>query len=176
MLYHLYRGDSIRKDIPGFSKYCIDERGNIYNKDAPDHPLSSWVDGTGYRTVVLYRDKKRCYQRVHRLMGQTYLPNPTNLPQINHKDGNKLNNNLWNLEWASNAANTQHGYDNNLYKSTTHCPVMATPLNGDPPMLFSSIRSMSEELGINRKTVTEILKGRKLTNNYPYRFQYFDPQ
>lgn len=104
-----------------------------------------------------------------------FIPNPNNLPQVNHKDGDKLNNNIDNLEWISNKDNTQHGYDNGLYKFKTRCHAINV-YTKDYKFYkqYKSIRSMCEELGINRKTVTMILKGEKVTNNYNYEFEYVE--
>lgn len=57
--------------------------------------------GTGYSTVQLFKDGKMKVIAVHRLVAQAFIPNPNNLPQVNHKDGNKQNNNKSNLEWCT---------------------------------------------------------------------------
>ena len=136
------------------------------------HPLSQWVDNVGYYQVVFRQNGKRRYVRVHRLIAETLLPNPNNLPQVNHIDGNKLNNKIENLEWTTNAKNTQHGYDNNLYKnrSRKHSVVAINKITGEQ-FEFNSIRSCADNLGLNRKTITAILKEQK-TNNYSYNFKY----
>lgn len=137
------------------------------------HKLSKWIDNTGYYQVVFRIDGKRKYVRVHRLIAETLLPNPDNLPQINHIDGNKLNNSIENLEWTTNSANTQHGYDNNLYhnKKRSHAVKTIHKETGEE-QTFKSIRECAEILGLNRKTITAILKETKKTNNYPYNFEY----
>ena len=134
--------------------------------------LCQWVDNVGYYQVVFRLDGKKKYVRVHRLIAETLLPNPDNLPQINHIDGNKLNNSLDNLEWVTNAANTQHGYDNKLYHNQHRChAVIATHKNSGEIKEFKSIRNCADELMLNRKTITSILKGTR-ANNYPYEFSY----
>lgn len=55
---------------------------------------------------------------IHRLIAKTFISNPNNLPQINHKDGNKLNNCITNLEWCTNLYNQQHAWKNGLHKPT----------------------------------------------------------
>lgn len=92
------------------------------------------------------------------------------------EDGNKLNNSIDNLEWCNNKDNTQHGYDNGLYrfKSRCHAINVYKKTNHEFYKQFKSIRSMCDELKINRKTVTMILKGEKLTNNYKYDFEYVE--
>lgn len=92
------------KAIPGHSGYFVTESGEVYSH----HPgrklkqLTPQVNHKGYQRVQ-FKDRK-CYA-VHRLVAQTYIPNPDNLPQVNHIDENKLNNNLDNLEWCNNAYN-----------------------------------------------------------------------
>lgn len=135
--------------------------------------LSQWVDCTGYYQIVFRVDGKKKYIRVHRLIAKAYLEDIKGKPQVNHIDGNKLNNSICNLEYASNSENTQHGYDNNLYYSKKRSyPVFAIDKETKERLEFSSIRSMCECLGVNRKTVSNILSGVKKTNNYKYDFEY----
>ncbi len=109
------------------------------------------------------------------MVATTFIDNPDNLPQVNHKDGNKLNNNINNLEWCNNSENTQHGYDNGLYRYKSRChAVNVYDKNGKYLNTYKSIRSMCDQLHINRKTVTMILKGEKITNNYDYLFKYVE--
>lgn len=68
-----------------------------------------------YLRVALSKDKVKSWVSVHRLVAITFIPNPDNLPEVNHKDGNKLNNNDWNLEWKTSRGNKDHAIDNNLY-------------------------------------------------------------
>lgn len=78
---------------------------DVYKKtqNGDYHKLSQWIDNVGYYQVVFKLGNKRKYIRVHRLIAETCLPNPCNYPQVNHIDGNKLNNELSNLEWCNNS-------------------------------------------------------------------------
>lgn len=70
--------------------------------------LKGYIKRDGYETVTLMKDGIRKYLRVHRLVAQAFLPNPDNLPQINHKDENPLNNIVDNLEWCTPSYNTKY--------------------------------------------------------------------
>jgi hypothetical protein len=76
--------------------------------------LKNKIDRDGYCVVRLYKNKKMYNVFVHQIVGKLFVPNPHDYKQINHKDGNKLNNNDWNLEWIDNAGNVLHAYNNQL--------------------------------------------------------------
>jgi len=77
--------------------------------------LNGCVSG-GYLIYSFKIDKTETKLRAHRIVAQTFIPNPNNYPVINHKDGNKLNNNIDNLEWCTEAYNTKHAWDNGLIR------------------------------------------------------------
>lgn len=104
-------------------------------------------------------------------MAEAFLPNPNNLLQVNHIDGDKTNNDISNLEWIDNKNNTQHGYDNNLYHSKHRCiKVEVYTLDDEYITEFESIRETAEKLDLNRKTLSRILFDNKI-NNYEYHFK-----
>ena len=149
----------------------VTEQGDIINLKT-NKPYSKWVDNVGYYQVVFRINGKKKYIRIHRLVAEMFIENPNGYNQINHIDGNKLNNNVDNLEWTTNSKNTQHGYDNNMYKNKYRCEIKATNKITKETLFFKSIRECSEILNLNRKTITSILKGIKKTNNYEYEFEY----
>lgn len=113
----------ILKDIPGYDGlYKIDEYGNvisvartIFRSDGQTRnrklkKLKPFLNKKGYPTVFPYKNRVKTSQRVHRLVAITFMPNPQNLPQINHKDGNKMNNHVSNLEWCTNLYNMRHSH------------------------------------------------------------------
>lgn len=88
--------------------YFVSPIGNIYNRHGI--LLIGGVNRTGYKQVVVNNKT----QFVHRIVAQTFIANPNNLPCINHKDGNKLNNTVDNLEWCTHSENTIHAYETGL--------------------------------------------------------------
>ena len=145
----------IIKKIEDWS-YSVTEDGQVLNKN--NKTMCQWTDNVGYKQCNLYKDGKKKYVRIHRLVAELFVPNPNNLPQVNHIDGNKLNNHYTNLEWVSNSQNTKHAFDNGLISKTKlKCRIGNN--------IYDSIREASEKEKINRKTLTNILYKRK-ENNY----------
>ena len=103
------------KDIKEYEGlYIIDENGNIKNKDGYQKKIN--VAKNGYCIVDLYKNNIRHTYTVHRLVAQAFLDNPYNLDIVNHKDGDKTNNCVSNLEWCDYSYNLKHALDNNLRK------------------------------------------------------------
>lgn len=98
-----------------FKGYFVDLNGFIYsNRVKGIRKLKPNKTKAGYYKVVLRVDNKSKTVDVHRLVALTYVPNPNNYPVINHKDSNKLNNSVYNLEWCTQAYNHELAYKYNL--------------------------------------------------------------
>lgn len=93
--------------ITGFPNYGINMSGEIYSFTTRKK-LKPWEQRNGYLIVRLFKGGKSFSKYVHRLVGEVFLDNPDNLPEINHKDGNRQNNNVENLEWTSRSDNMLH--------------------------------------------------------------------
>ena len=104
-----------------YNNYEISNLGNIRNKTTKN--IRKWSLANGYNKCVLSLGERGKIATVyaHRLVAKAFLPNPNNLPQVNHKDGNKLNNNVDNLEWVTNKENQIHARDIGLTKSGEQC-------------------------------------------------------
>lgn len=94
------------KQIPNYNKYYITKNGEIYST-ITNCWMKCFKDKDGYKRVALVNNNgKRTKEHVHRLVAITHLPNPNNLKIVHHKDENKQNNNLNNLEWVTVQQNT----------------------------------------------------------------------
>lgn len=108
------------KEIKDFSGYFITEDGRVFSyiKKSPNGGIIDYTrtpkelkpnyNNKGYCRINLYNNGKMIKKSIHRLVAETYIPNPDNLPQVNHKDENKTNNHVSNLEWVTSHQNTIH--------------------------------------------------------------------
>ena len=87
----------------------------ISHKNFPLKELKPYLDRDGYKKVTLYINGKSKHYSIHRLVATIYLNNPDNKPEVNHINGNKLDNNVGNLEWVTRSENTQKAYNNKQF-------------------------------------------------------------
>lgn len=79
-------------------------------------PLKARKNSQGYLRVSVHKNGQRKRYFCHRLVAKAFIPNPLDKPEVNHKDGNPLNNNLSNLEWVTSSENKLHAYRTGLRK------------------------------------------------------------
>ena len=150
------------KDIKGYEGlYGITSCGKVWSYRSNKF-LKPYDNGKGYLYVKLCKDGKMKPYRVHRLVADAYLPNPDNLSQVNHKDENKANNALSNLEWCDAA------YNNN-YSQAKKVQCVET---GE---VFNSITKAAEAINRSTGNICNCLAGRRKTTG-GFHWRYYEEQ
>ena len=109
------RGVANMRDVLGYEGlYKITEAGQVWSIKKQKWLSVFPRDRRGWLAVQLYKNGQQKLCRPHKLVGQAYIPNPENKPQVNHIDCNKSNNNYKNLEWVTHQENTNHAKANGL--------------------------------------------------------------
>lgn len=136
------------KKIEGFENYLISNHGRIYSHKT-SKILKPTIDTKGYLRISFYDNGKGNTKKVHRLVAEAFLPNRLKLPQVNHKDEDKENNHVDNLEWCDNAYNRYYGTATertaraNLNCKTTSRPVRCVETGA----IYPSIREARRRTG-----------------------------
>lgn len=153
----------IWKDIKGFEGlYAVSSKGNVKNIRS-GRILDGYYNHYGYRLVFL-KDKQ---YTVHRLVALTFLDNPNNLPQVDHRDENKRNNDVSNLRWVTASENTR----NSSHKYS--CKVKQLDKNGNLIKIWPSLKQIERELGYSRSRIRMVCTGKR-RSAYNFRWEYLD--
>lgn len=154
----------IWKDIEDYEGlYQVSNLGNVrslnYNGTHKIKEMAHQLMRKGYLRVHLSKNNKSKRISIHRLVAETFIPNPNNLPQVNHIDGNKQNNCVSNLEWCTNLENQRHAWNNGLRKSkkgyhiNSAKSVYQYDLEGNFIKQWDYISDASKELGISLSSI-----------------------
>ncbi len=153
------------KIIDEMKSYEISENGEI-RKLPYKRLLKPFEDKDGYLKVCLCENNRRKYRFVHRLVAQTYIDNKYNKPTVNHIDGNKKNNNINNLEWATIKEQNIHALKNNLRNMKNDgCSkkVAQYDLNMNLIKIYPSANEAKRQLGYSQGHISEVCRGEMKT-------------
>ena len=155
--------EQMEKDIPNHPGFKARTDGTIIGKRG--RPMQGHIDRCGYKEVLLSENGRTNNARVHRLIAETFIPNPDNLRDVNHKDGNKLNNDISNLEWVSHSENVKHSYNNGLQNKVRNKHGIYNVLSNDDKQTISSRhkdglldREIAEKIGCSRELVSRKIR------------------
>lgn len=162
--------------IAGYEDYLVSNFGRVKSlKKGSEVILSLWTDTDGYLCINLWKDGKGQFFRVHRLVAAAFLDNKDNLPEVNHKDGDKTNNFVENLEWVTRLQNVRHSFDTGL-----KTPIYGEQ-NGRHKLTQSDVDeirktyvkgsrvfgggALAKKYGVTKKVIYDIINNKRWTYN-----------
>lgn len=150
--------DEIWCDIDGYEGlYQISNKGRVKSLLGPsERILRPWDNGYGYYYIMLYNDSVRKRFKLHRLVARAFIPNPDNLPEINHRDENKKNNCVENLEWCDRIYNVNYGTRNERASRK----ILQYSKSGDFIREWKSAAEVKRVLSINNSDIIACCKGK----------------
>ena len=172
--------EEIWKDISFNDLYQISNKGNFKRGNKL---INGWIQNTGYKTVNI---KEKKYS-IHRLVAEAFIPNPENKAQVNHKDGNKLNNCVSNLEWVTPKENVQHAFKIGLCDNTKTIIssmkvrakiILQYDLQGNYIKSYKGSVEAQNELNnqnikVNARNIRSVCNGQRKTAG-GFRWRYYD--
>ena len=152
------------KDVPGYEGlYQVSNLGNVKSL-ITGKILSPGIDKGGYLKVSLYKSGEYKKLLVHRLVAIAFIPNPSNYPEVNHKDENKQNNCVDNLEWCTSQYNREYSFAKQVGQFD---------LNGNLIKVWPSTREVARQLGYYQSSISDCCRGyRNCRTMYGYIWRY----
>ena len=159
------------RDIPGYEGlYAATEDGRIWSYKSKKF-LKPSKHQNDYLFVVLYKDGVRKTCSVHRLVAETYLPNPAGLPEVNHIDEDKSNNALSNLEWCTREYNINFGTGKERAAKSCQKKVICV----ETGIIYNSIKEAAKAVGAFSSNICNCLAGRYKTSG-GYHWAYYEEE
>lgn len=158
--------------IKSLSKKAKNKNGYRITKEKI---MKNVLKNNGYSAITLYKNKKSKTYLIHRLVAQAFINNPHDYPCINHKDENKLNNRIDNLEWCTPKYNNNYGLHNEKMKKTKQKKygkaVKQLTNDGEIIEIFCCIREANRKTNIGRKEIKKVCE-KQYKKAGGYRWEY----
>tara|TARA_R110000851_G_scaffold316762_1_gene480003 strand:- start:39 stop:590 length:552 start_codon:yes stop_codon:yes gene_type:complete len=180
------------KKIKGFNGYLIDKNGNLFSEKTNKY-LKSHISKNGYERIGLVKEKGKVkFMFIHRILAQTFIFNPLNKTDVNHKNGIKYDNRLINLEWNTRSENVKHAFNTGLNKVSkkarklsserakkyvgknspqARSVVSINKTTNEVVKIYDTITDASKDLGCLISSISNCLKGKSNTcNNLKWKY------
>jgi hypothetical protein len=150
-----------------YEGYEVSDTGLVRSVGENKHNkiLKPTINHKGYEVIYPSMDYGKVSCQVHRLVAEAFIPNPDNKPQVNHIDGDKKCNYVWNLEWATNLENHIHKLENGLVPES-HAPKRVGQYDKDDNLIatFDSIYEAGKSINSNQYGVSRVVNGLRKTH------------
>jgi hypothetical protein len=148
----------IWRDIKGYEcRYKVSRNGEImslnYRRTGKKRLMKAKKNPRGYLYITLTKNGIMKVCKIHRIVAETFIPNPNNMPEVNHKDEDKTNNAVENLEWCTRKYNCNYGTRIEKYQKNIVC----VELN----KTFKSMREAERELGVANASISRCCRGKQ---------------
>lgn len=161
--------------------YQINENGDVYSNTSK-RLIKPYINKSGYLMIALSKNSKAKHLLVSRLVASHFIENPENKAQVNHKDCNKLNNHISNLEWVTHQENIRHAVDKGKYVQSEERRALAgnwfrkkvAQVDGGGKVInvFDSEIEACNHFGVHKGTISRYIKG--LRKNKEFQFKYLE--
>lgn len=163
--------------IKGYKRYAINKNGDIislyYNSTSNFYKNVSTTKEKGYIRVKLINDKGvRKNILVHRLVAETFIPNPNNYVEINHKDYNRANNSVDNLEWCTKSYNMRYSSCNRHYTNPNKIKIKRINIVDNTVDIFESLNEAAKKCHVTFNTIYKSLHNKDYIAQTKYKFRY----
>lgn len=161
------------KTIKEYPVYAVTEDGKVWSYKSNKF-MKLWLN-KGYLMVGLRKNGKTYSRLVSRLIAQTYIPNPSNLPEVDHGIGGKLDNSILNLSWVSSKENKRRAWRDGLYENTRRQSASniekvnkdrrkgVKRIKDDEIVIYPTILKAANEVGTSTSNICKVLKGKMKT-------------
>lgn len=156
--------------VKSLERNVVRGRGGLYKIE--EKILKSDKNRDGYLFVHLCKNGKRKHHLIHRLVAQAFIPNPHNLQQVNHRDENKTNNRVENLEWCDAKYNMNYGTSIERIIKYNSIPILQFTLDGKFIRKWNSAKEVQKELGFNNSNIGNCCKGKNYKSVGGYVWMY----
>lgn len=160
------------RDVVGYEGlYKVNEFGDVlalnYGRTGQKRLIKPQNDGRGYLNVGLYKNGKRKYHKIHRLVATAFCEGADYFNEVNHIDEDKTNNHYSNLEWCTSEYNANYGTRNDRVGKSSMKKVRCVELD----RIFNSVKEASEYVNRSDKNISACLRGkRKTCGNYHWEY------
>ena len=159
------------KDIYGYEGlYQVSDTGEVMNV-MTGKILKAYKEKSGYLRVGLYKDENEKSFRVHRLVAEAFIPNPFNLPEVNHKSENKQDNRVENLEYCDRKYNINYGTRNDKVAEKVSKTVFQFSKIGEFIREWCSVSEIDRQLGFDFRNVSACCRGER-KSSYGFIWKY----